>query len=56
MATEGAGAARDLGQGWKISPSVKIKPKQVTVFAFDNRCRSPRPLVIPNPVYGVENG
>jgi Protein of unknown function (DUF2961) len=28
MATEGTGAraARDLGQGWKISPSVKIKP------------------------------
>ena len=31
MATEGtgAGAARDLGQGWKISPSVKIKSKEV---------------------------
>jgi hypothetical protein len=29
MATEGTGsnAARDLGQGWKVSPSVKIKPK-----------------------------
>jgi hypothetical protein len=28
MATEGTGAkaARDLGRGWKISPSVKIKP------------------------------
>jgi hypothetical protein len=28
MATEGTGAkaARDLGQGWKISPSVRIKP------------------------------
>jgi D-arabinan exo alpha-(1,3)/(1,5)-arabinofuranosidase (non-reducing end) len=28
MATDGTGAraARDLGQGWKISPSVKIKP------------------------------
>lgn len=31
MATEGTGerAARDLGQGWKISPSVKIKSKEV---------------------------
>jgi len=31
MATEGTGAtdARDLGQGWKISPSVVIKPGQV---------------------------
>lgn len=30
MATEGTGkrAARELGQGWKISPSVKIGPKQ----------------------------
>lgn len=29
MATEGTGsnASRDLGQGWKVSPSVKIKPK-----------------------------
>ena len=28
MATEGTGksAARDLGQGWKISPSVRIEP------------------------------
>lgn len=28
MATEGTGsnASRDLGQGWKVSPSVKIKP------------------------------
>lgn len=28
MATEGTGArcARDLGQGWKISPSVEIEP------------------------------
>ena len=28
MATEGTGAksARDLGRGWKISPSVRIKP------------------------------
>jgi hypothetical protein len=35
MATEGTGAnaARDLGQGWKISPSVKIKPKQVFTLA-----------------------
>ena len=30
MATEGTGAnvARDLGRGWKISPSVKIAPGQ----------------------------
>src|SRR5215510_10624724 len=30
MATEGtgAGAARDLGRGWKISPSVRIQPGQ----------------------------
>jgi hypothetical protein len=28
MATEGTGAraARELGQGWKVSPSVRIKP------------------------------
>jgi hypothetical protein len=28
MATEGTGSgpARDLGQGWKISPSVRIQP------------------------------
>lgn len=34
MATEGTGsnAARDLGQGWKLSPSVKIKSK--TTFAL----------------------
>jgi hypothetical protein len=28
----GANAASDLGQGWKISPSVKIKPKQTFVL------------------------
>ncbi len=35
MATEGTGAnaARDLGQGWKISPSVKIKPGETFVMA-----------------------
>jgi hypothetical protein len=35
MSTVGrsAGAARDLGQGWKISPSVKIEPKQVFTLA-----------------------
>ncbi len=35
MATEGTGAkaARDLGQGWKISPSVKIQSKQVFTLA-----------------------
>ncbi len=34
MATEGTGAnaARDLGQGWKISPSVKIKPGETFVM------------------------
>ncbi|MEP0821576.1 MAG: DUF2961 domain-containing protein [Ignavibacterium sp.] len=34
MATEGTGmnAARDLGRGWKISPSVKIKPKETFVL------------------------
>lgn len=34
MATEGTGkqAARDLGQGWKVSPSVKIKSKEVFVL------------------------
>jgi hypothetical protein len=35
MATEGTGAkaARDLGQGWKISPSVRIKAGQTFVMA-----------------------
>jgi hypothetical protein len=35
MATEGTGAeaARDLGQGWKISPSVKVGPKTVFTLA-----------------------
>lgn len=35
MATEGTGApcARDLGQGWKISPSVNIAPGQVFELA-----------------------
>jgi hypothetical protein len=35
MATEGTGAnaARDLGQGWKVSPSVKIKPGETFVMA-----------------------
>jgi hypothetical protein len=28
----GANAARDLGQGWKLSPSVKIKPKETFVL------------------------
>lgn len=34
MATEGTGknAARELGRGWKISPSVKIKPKETFVL------------------------
>ena len=35
MATEGTGAkaARDLGQGWKVSPSVRIKPKTTFTMA-----------------------
>lgn len=35
MATEGTGsrASRDLGQGWKVSPSVKIKPKTTFTMA-----------------------
>ncbi len=35
MATEGTGAerARDLGQGWKISPSVKVEAKQTFTLA-----------------------
>jgi hypothetical protein len=35
MATTGTGAqaARDLGQGWKISPSVSVEPKKVLTMA-----------------------
>jgi hypothetical protein len=35
MATEGTGAscARDLGQGWKVSPSVRIQPGETFVMA-----------------------
>ncbi len=35
MATEGTGAncARELGQGWKISPSINIQPGEVRVLA-----------------------
>jgi hypothetical protein len=35
MATEGTGAeaARDLGQGWKVSPSVRIKPGDTFTLA-----------------------
>jgi Protein of unknown function (DUF2961) len=35
MATEGTGArcARDLGRGWKISPSIKIEPGEVRELA-----------------------
>jgi len=29
----GAGAARDLGQGWKISPSIRIAPGEVATLA-----------------------
>ena len=35
MATEGTGAAcaRDLGRGWKISPSIRIAPGETRVLA-----------------------
>jgi hypothetical protein len=35
MATDGTGAsaARDLGQGWKLSPSIKIQPGEVREIA-----------------------
>ncbi len=35
MATEGTGAnaAKDLGRGWKISPSIKIEPKSTFTLA-----------------------
>ena len=35
MATEGTGreAARDLGQGWKISPSIVIAPHSSVILA-----------------------
>jgi hypothetical protein len=35
MATEGTGAkaARDLGQGWKVSPSIRIEPGQTFTMA-----------------------
>jgi hypothetical protein len=35
MATEGTGAnaARDLGQGWKVSPSIHIQPRQTVTLA-----------------------
>ncbi len=35
MATEGTGAAaaRDLGQSWKVSPSINIAPKQTVTLA-----------------------
>ena len=35
MAMEGTGsnAARDLGQGWKVSPSIRIEPKQTFTLA-----------------------
>jgi len=38
MATEGTGknAARDLGRGWKISPSVRIKSKETFTLAEIN--------------------
>jgi len=35
MATEGTGAvsARDLGQGWKVSPSINIGPRELVTLA-----------------------
>jgi len=35
MATEGTGAraARELGQGWKVSPSIRIQPMEVCTLA-----------------------
>lgn len=35
MATEGTGAgpARDLGQGWKVSPSIQVQAKEVVTLA-----------------------
>ncbi len=35
MAVEGTGAAaaRDLGQGWKVSPSIKIAPNETAILA-----------------------
>jgi len=35
MATEGTGAyaVRDLGQGWKVSPSIVIEPNECRVLA-----------------------
>ena len=35
MALEGTGAAaaRDLGQGWKISPSIRIDPGETRILA-----------------------
>lgn len=40
MATEGTGAraARELGQGWKVSPSVRIRPGQTFVMADVEGC------------------
>lgn len=40
MATEGtgAGAARELGQRWKVSPSVRIKPGQTFLMADIEGC------------------
>ncbi len=40
MATEGTGAraARELGQGWKVSPSVRIKPGQTFLMADIKGC------------------
>ena len=43
MATEGTGApaARDLGRGWKISPSVSIEPGQTFTLGRHRRAAAP---------------
>src|SRR5699024_2834146 len=35
MATEGTGKepSRDLGQGWKVSPSIMVEPKSTVILA-----------------------
>ena len=60
MATEGTGAraARDLGQGWKISPSVRIEPGDLRAGRHRRPGRDPahlddadRPLALQHPAH-----
>ena len=56
MATTGTGerAARDLGQGWKISPSVRIKAGETFVLGEDEYTKtdsSQRDIQMSQPVY-----